>query len=248
MRSMPPELRRIEIAINRNGRLDPTGLPSAGSKRSSRRRPPTRCGPAKVGEGAFSADAAIPESSPFPSQGRLVAFNGIEHGRPVILAHVYGTDPVPTSYTLTLRITGAKGTFGTVPTASLPQVTTDTAFVTGITLKLDRRFRYRGERRGYLSAGCPAPKGFPGAVFPLGARELLLRRRAHAELGTESQLQDAIDSCHSRAARRTGHGGARSGRPACRARDAACPSRVIAINTTVLVYAKGSRPPAPRPR
>jgi hypothetical protein len=169
-RSDPPQLRRIEIAINRNGRLDPTGLPAC---RLEEIQPSTTanalraCGPAKVGEGSFSADVVIPEQSPFPSRGRVVAFNGVEKGRPVIFAHVYGTDPVPTSYTLPLRVTRAKGTFATVLAASLPRVTSDVAFVTGISLTLERRFRYRGRRRSYLSAGCPAPKGFPGAVFPL---------------------------------------------------------------------------------
>lgn len=168
--SDPPQLRRIEIAINRNGRFDPTGLPVC---RLEEIQPSTTanalraCGPAKVGEGSFSADVVIPEQSPFPSRGKVVAFNGVEKGRPVIFAHVYGTDPVPTSYTLPLRVTRAKGTFATVLTASLPRVTSDVAFVTGISLTLDRRFRHRGKRRSYLSAGCPAPKGFPGAVFPL---------------------------------------------------------------------------------
>jgi hypothetical protein len=34
-------------------------------------------------------------------------------------------------------------------------------------LRLNRRFSYRGKRRSYLSAGCPAPAGFSGASFPL---------------------------------------------------------------------------------
>jgi len=31
---------------------------------------------------------------------------------------------------------------------------------------LRRTFTYRGKARSYAVAGCPAPKGFPGAVFP----------------------------------------------------------------------------------
>ena len=31
------------------------------------------------------------------AEGKLYAFNGRWHGRPAILAHVYGTKPVPTS-------------------------------------------------------------------------------------------------------------------------------------------------------
>lgn len=168
--SRPPQLRTIRIAINRNGRLDPTGLPVCryeDIQPSTTANAMAACGEAKVGEGSFSADVVIPEQSPFPSRGEVVVFNGREGGRPVLFAHVYGTTPVPTSYTLPLRIAKAKGQFATVLSASLPAVTADVAHVTAISLTLDRRFSYRGRPRSLLSAGCPAPAGFPGASFPL---------------------------------------------------------------------------------
>jgi hypothetical protein len=174
-RSVPPQLRKIEIAINRHGRFDFTGLPTC---RRAQIQPSTTleslraCGPAKVGEGRFSADVVIPEQSPFPSEGKLIAFNGTEHGRPVILAHVYGPNPIPTSYTFPLRIRHDRGTFGTVLGASLPNVTSKVAFVTHISLDLRRRYHYRGRTHSYLSADCPAPAGFPGAVFPLARASL----------------------------------------------------------------------------
>lgn len=173
--STPPQLRRIEIAINRNGHFSFAGLPRC---RRDRIQPSTTtealqaCGSAKVGEGRFGADVVIPAQSPFPSKGRLIAFNGVEHGRPVILAHVYGTDPIPTSYTFPLRIHRDRDTFGTVLRASLPKVTARIAFVTNISLTLRRQYRYRGRAHSYLSAGCPAPKGFPGAVFPFARARL----------------------------------------------------------------------------
>jgi hypothetical protein len=166
----PPQLRRIVIAINRNGHLDTAGLPAC---RLDQIQPSTSqgalaaCPGSLVGEGSFSANVELPRQAPFPSQGKVLAFAGVERGRPVLLAHVYGTDPIPTSYTLPFTIGSSRGTFGTSLTASLPRVTSDWGFVTGIDLRLDRRFSYRGSRHGYLSAGCPAPPGFPGAVFPL---------------------------------------------------------------------------------
>ncbi len=174
-RSTPPQLRRIEIAINRNGHFDFAGLPTCRIERiqpSSTVDALRACGPAKVGEGHFGADVVIPEQSPFPSRGRLIAFNGTENGRPVILAHVYGTDPIPTSYTFPLRIEHDRDTFGTVLRANLPEVTAEIAFVTQISLTLRREFRHQGRTRSYLSASCPAPKGFPGAVFPFARARL----------------------------------------------------------------------------
>jgi hypothetical protein len=166
----PPQLRRIELAINRSGHLSAVGLPVCRLEEiepSTNRGALEACGNSLVGEGIFTANVALPQQAPFPSRGKVLAFAGREGGRPVILAHVYGTDPVPTSYTLPFAIATARGTYGTVLTASLPQVTSDWGFVTGIELKLNRRFSYRGQRRSFVTAGCPAAAGFPGAVFPL---------------------------------------------------------------------------------
>jgi DNA-binding beta-propeller fold protein YncE len=166
----PPQLRRIAIAINRNGHFTPAGLPLC---RVHEIQPSTTagalaaCRDALVGEGHFSANVKLPEQSPFPSQGEVVAFNGRLHGRPAILAHIYGTQPAPTSYVLPFLIRSSHGTYGNVLEASLPQATGDWGYVTGLRMTLRRRFSYRGARRSYLSAGCPAPSGFPGAVFPL---------------------------------------------------------------------------------
>ena len=166
----PPQLRRISIEINRSGRLSATGLPACDLRDiqpSTNDGALAACGDSLVGTGSFSANVELPEQAPFPSRGRVLAFAGRDGGRPVIFAHVYGTQPIPTSYTLPFRIGSGRGDFGTVLTASLPQVTSDWGFVTGIDLRLNRRFSFHGKRRSYLSAGCPAPAGFPGASFPL---------------------------------------------------------------------------------
>jgi hypothetical protein len=107
-------------------------------------------------------------ASAFPSTGKIVAFNGRWQGQPAILAHVYGPKPVPTSYTLPFVIGAVgHGTYGTTLSASLPRFTSKWGYVTGISLSLGRSFSSHGARRSYLSAGCPALKGFPGATFPL---------------------------------------------------------------------------------
>jgi hypothetical protein len=168
--AQPPALSSLQIAINRHGRLDFRGLPTCPFYRiqpATNANALSACRSALVGEGTFAANVAIPEQSPFPSQGRLLAFNGIEAGKPVIFAHVYGTKPVPTSFTLPLQIAKAKGTYSTTLTATLPEVASNIAFVTGISFSLHRNFNYRGQAHSYLSASCPAPAGFPGAVFSL---------------------------------------------------------------------------------
>jgi hypothetical protein len=91
------------MAINRDGRLNTTGLlrchyhqiqpASTGEARRS-------CASALVGAGSLQANVALPDQSPFPSEGKMLAFNGRLRGRPAILAHIYGTRPAAHSYTL----------------------------------------------------------------------------------------------------------------------------------------------------
>jgi hypothetical protein len=161
-----PQLTKISIAINRHGRLDPTGLPVceiADIQPSTTEKALEACGPSLVGEGHLAATVALSKRITFPSQGKMVAFNGTYKGKPAILAHVYGTDPIPTSFTLPFVISQAKGTFATTLTATLPAA--EGNFLTAMDLDLGRSFTYRGKARSYASAGCPAPEGFPGTTF-----------------------------------------------------------------------------------
>jgi DNA-binding beta-propeller fold protein YncE len=166
----PPQLRRIAIEINRNGHFSAKGLPVCEERAiqpSTTAGARAACGAALVGEGHFAANVKLPEQSPFPSSGKVLAFNGRLHGKPAILAHIYGTQPAPTSYVLPFSIRESRGTYGTVLETSLPNATGDWGYVTGLEMKLHRSFHYHGKKRSYLSAGCPAPAGFPGAAFPL---------------------------------------------------------------------------------
>lgn len=166
----PPQLKRITISVNRNGHFDPVGLPICSLQEiqpSSTHGALEACRQSLIGEGSFAAEVELPEQAPFPSRGKVLAFNGRLHGRPVIFAHVYGTHPLPTSYTLTLSLTPSRGTFATRLSVVLPTVSANVGSVTSIELDLHREFTFQGRRHSYLSAGCPAAKGFPGAVFPL---------------------------------------------------------------------------------
>jgi len=164
-----PQLQKVSFAFNRGGKLDLSG-PKCRIGRidpSTTQEALLACRPALVGEGHFSADVRFPEQSPFPSEGKVLAFNGVLRGKPVVFAHIYGTEPVPTSAILPLEVHHVKGTFSTRLDASLPQATGKWGFVTGLSLKLGRTFSSHGRTHSFLSAGCPAPKGFPGALFPL---------------------------------------------------------------------------------
>jgi hypothetical protein len=164
----PPQLRTVTLAINRNGKLDYEGLPRCNYHQiqpSNTAEAKEACKRSLVGTGTFEANVALPEQSPFPSDGKILAFNGNLHGKPVIYAHIYGTKPLPTSFVLPFEIRQGSGEYATTLIADLPQVAAEWGFVSGVSLTLQRNFTYKGKRHSYLSAGCPAPKGFPGATF-----------------------------------------------------------------------------------
>jgi hypothetical protein len=156
-----PKLEAISVALNSHGKLNTNAVPLC---RLGHINPSTTsealgaCRPSLIGEGRFTANVKIPEQSPFPSEGKVLAFNGRLRGQPAIFAHIYGTEPVPTSYVLPFLIKATKGAYGTLLEASLPNVTGEWGYVTGVSLDLQRRF---------ASASCPAPAGFPGVSFPL---------------------------------------------------------------------------------
>ena len=161
-----PQLKALAIAINRFGVLDLRGIPHC---RIGKINPSTTeqalalCRSSLIGAGRFSANVVLPEQSPFPSAGKLLAFNGTIGRRPAIFAHVYGTEPLSTSYVFAFRVMRTKGTYGTVLSASFPKATGDWGYITGISLKLNRRF---------LRAGCPAPRGLSKVPFPLAKTSL----------------------------------------------------------------------------
>jgi hypothetical protein len=164
----PPQLRTISLAINRNGHLDYRGLPRCNYHQiqpASSEEAIAACRSSLVGEGTFKANVALPEQSPFPSDGKILAFNGNLHGKPVIYAHIYGTEPLPLSRVLAFAIEHRRGAYATILVAHLPRVAAEWGFVKGVGLTLWRRFAYRGQPHSYLAAGCPAPAGFPGATF-----------------------------------------------------------------------------------
>jgi hypothetical protein len=167
----PPALRRIEFALNRNGQLSTVGLPVCTSQLLQSTTSQTaleRCRPALVGRGHFGAKVEFESQSPVPAQGTILAFNGEQGGKPALLLHLYGTAPVRVTFVLPLLISHSKkGRFGTILAAKIPTLAGGVGSVTEVDLKIGRNYTYRGQRHSYISAGCAAPAGFPGAVFSL---------------------------------------------------------------------------------
>jgi hypothetical protein len=165
----PPALKRLEIGLNRNGRLSTVGLPTCTSdllQSTSTALAMERCGPALVGRGHFSADVSLPSTAPFPASGEILAFNGRQGNKRQLLLHLYGVTPVRITFVLPLFISQRKsGQFGAVLSARIPTLAGGLGSVSEIDLSLGRNYTYRGQRRSYLSASCAAPAGFTVVPF-----------------------------------------------------------------------------------
>lgn len=168
--SNPPVLERIVLEINRQGMLQSKGLPRCSLRKLesvSSQDAKRICGDALVGRGNVTSRVVLPEQGAFASNGPLLAFNGRYGGRPAILAQVATGAPLPLTYVIVFEIGRTKGTFGTRLTATLPPIASEYGYISAFDMSLSRRYEYRGRRMSYAEAGCPAPKGFPGASFPL---------------------------------------------------------------------------------
>jgi hypothetical protein len=167
----PPQLTGFEVAFNRNAHLFTKGLPSCPRKRLAALTTVgalRACQKSLVGTGHFEAHVDLPEQAPLPARGRALLFKSSFHGRPALVAHVYGEEPLPVTQILPLRVSHSRRpNFDVTLSARLPVVGEDWGYVTGFDFQLQRSYRYRGRLRSVVSASCPAPPGFTKIPFNL---------------------------------------------------------------------------------
>lgn len=158
---VPDQLRDLTVKVNRHAILQSRGLPVCPFARiqpASTASALRKCGPAVIGSGQFWAQIVLPEQGTYPTQGRVLIFNGRLKGHPALLAHIYTSHPFTSSFVIpfTMRQLGGRGVYGTELVASLPRALGEWGYVDRIKLTLRRQYRFRGQRLSYFSAGCPA--------------------------------------------------------------------------------------------
>jgi hypothetical protein len=178
----PPQLRTIAVGINRAGKVFDRGLPTC---RVRRIQPTTIkaarriCGSAIVGGGHVQVQVHLANQPTFTFKGPLLVF----HAEPAaghrrLLAQVYGRKP-PSAFVLTFNVLEKQGTFGTVIKTTLPKPARQWAYVTHFDMKLRRVYTYQGQKYSFISAGCAAPEGFPGAVYPFARANFGFEENTH---------------------------------------------------------------------
>lgn len=172
---IPPQLQRLTIQVNEHGLLQSKGLPVCQVPEvqpASTERALASCADAVIGSGRFWANIVLPDQGAYPTQGRLLIFNGRERGRPVILAHIYTNHPFNSSFVIPFSIKRIhEEPYGTELKASLPQALGDWGYLDRIKLTLRRKYTYGGRQLSYFNAACPAPRGAKRASFPLAYAE-----------------------------------------------------------------------------
>jgi hypothetical protein len=169
--TLPPQLERMRIELNRHGKLDYAGLPTCKYSKiqpGSSSRALSQCRSSLVGKGSFTANITRAGQEPYPTQGKLLVFNGKRGAKPVLYGHIYSASPFATSFVIVFKIQRLrKGAYGTALNAPLPKAMDAWGRLTGLDMTLSRRYSHKGRRHSFISSGCPAARGFPGALFPL---------------------------------------------------------------------------------
>lgn len=182
--SHPPALRWLEIELHRSGRMFSQGLPTCSApilQSTSTETALARCRPALVGRGNFRADVLLGRE--IPATGKILAFNSRLRGKQSLLLHFFAG--VPVRFTLVVPLTigqRQQGQFGTVLRARIPRLGGGLGSITQIELAIARQYRFRGERRSYVSAACGAPADFSGAVFSFARASF--RFESHRQIRT----------------------------------------------------------------
>ena len=164
----PPRLTKLVLDINKNGVIDSKGLPLCPIGKllnSSSSQAKKLCGDAEVGSGNVTLRIQFPGQGEFASNGPLVAFNGKSKGKPAILAHIDSKGKLNSTEVLTFIVKKTGGTFGTQLTADVGNIASGNGYISAFDLSLRRRYTLRGEKKSYVSAGCPLPKGINIAGF-----------------------------------------------------------------------------------
>ena len=161
--AVPPQLQEMTVKVNRHGLLQSKGLPYCTLPEiqpGSTQRALDDCSDALVGSGRFWASVVFPDQRPYPTRGRLLVFNGRKHGKPVLFAHIFTTQPFASSFVVSFDLKHiSQGPYGTELSASLPQALGNWGFVDRIKLTLRRKYRYLGRELSYFNAACPARRG-----------------------------------------------------------------------------------------
>ena len=156
----PAAFREATIDFDRNGKIQPRGLPACrGGQLEARNTKAAKrvCGRSIVGKGSGNIQVSFAEQRPIPIKAPITVFNGGTRGnRTTLYIHTYITVPVPASVVTTVQIRKVrKGRYGLRTVSRVPQIAGGSGSVLSFNIRFKRNFAFRGQRRSYFVARCP---------------------------------------------------------------------------------------------
>lgn len=149
------------IDFDKNAALFTKGLPTCSPPQvqsKSTEEAERACGRAKIGSG--HALAYLKSSRVYEVPQVVTAFNGVpKGGRPTVILHTYGTTPLQTSLVLvgTVSKYGKEG-YGPRLDLEIPLIAGGTGALKEFQVTINKKWRYKGVRRSFISAKCPASR------------------------------------------------------------------------------------------
>jgi hypothetical protein len=157
----PPAAKTFEGEVDKNGALNPKGLPACSPGKLEARtteQAKAACKTSIIGEGFAEAEVEFPEQAPFNAKGPLIVFNG--GGTPAktkIYVHVYANVPAPTAFITPVTVTKVhNGKYGLHIDSKIPTVAGGAGSLTRFEITNYKTFTYKGKKQSYFLAKCPS--------------------------------------------------------------------------------------------
>lgn len=156
----PPAIQEVIIETDKNGAINAKGLPVCTSGKlqaQTTAKAKAICKTAIVGEGTTSVEVAFPEQRPFVIKSELLVFNGgVSGGKTKVFVHAYLSSPVSAAVVVPVTVTKIhNGRYGLKTVAKVPKIAGGYGSPLSFSLKVGRKFTYKGKQQSYLLAKCP---------------------------------------------------------------------------------------------
>lgn len=159
---VPVPATRVVVDFAKTAKLFTKGLPTCNSgklQNVSTEVAKQNCKGAIIGGG--KAAALLPVGTKiYPVAQTVTAFNGVpKGGKPTVLLHTYGTTPIQTTLVLNGVVSNYnKEGFGPRLDVEVPLIAGGAGALTDFNVKINKRWKYKGEQVSFLSAKCPNNK------------------------------------------------------------------------------------------
>jgi hypothetical protein len=158
----PIPANRAILDFDKDARIFTKGYPTCDENKiqnTSTEEAEQACKKAKIGSGI--AHALLPVGKKvFTVEQTITAFNGKpQGGRPVVLLHAYGTNPVTVAIVLVGKVSNFnKEGYGPRLDVNIPPLAGGAGALTDFQTKIKKTFSFKGKKRSYVSASCPDKK------------------------------------------------------------------------------------------